>query len=126
MDHEQQFAEAQEKIADLERRKQSIEAEIDAWRMIRDGFRKLYSKPIASVESSTGPLDAIRTILAEHPDGLSPMQIREKLVAHGITVGTGKYLMAHIHTLIKRDKKHIEMVARGGAKFYRLRDGVSD
>jgi hypothetical protein len=53
------------------------------------------------------------------------MQIREELKSRGVTVGSGNYLMANIHTLIKRDKS-IEMVGEGGTKYYRLKDGVSD
>ena len=126
MDPERQYEEAQEKILQLEREKQRIEAEIDAWRMIRDGFRKLYSKPSQTIENCTRPLDAIRTVLTDHPDGLTPMQIRERLQAHGITLGSGKYEMSNLHTLIKGDKQHIEMVPRGGAKYYRLKVEFSE
>jgi len=122
-----QLEEARRMILGLEQERMRIDEHLNAWKQVRDGLEIIAKKKKTDplVPSKIGPLDAIRAILAQNPRGLTTMQIREELKSRGVTVGSGNYLMANIHTLIKRDKS-IEMVGEGGTKYYRLKDGVSD
>ncbi len=121
--HKDQFAEANQKILELERAKQRIEEQIKAWVKIRDGFQALSETINATplVPTKIGPTEAIRVILGKHPDGLTPTQIREELAGYGISCGSDKNFLGNIHTIIKRSKE-IEEVGIGGRKLYKLRD----
>lgn len=124
MGHEEQLAEALDKIRELEREKKRVEDAITAWKMIRDGYLKLDGKPAPTVDASFGPTEAMRVILSQFPDGLTSIQIRNQLKELGVKVGSGKYMMANVLTLLKKDKR-IEVVQVPGGKVYRLKKEAS-
>jgi hypothetical protein len=121
MVHKDQLSEASQKILELERAKQRIEEQIEAWVKIRDGFKALSETIDSLVPTKIGPTEAIRVILGKYPEGLTPTQIREELAGYGISCGSDKNFLGNIHTIIKRSKD-IEQVGVGGRKLYKLRD----
>src|SRR5260370_21220253 len=120
--YRQQIDEAKAKILAVQRDKQRIDAELEAWIGIRERFETLAktetTKPLLS--DKIGPTEAIRIILGKHPAGLSPAQIRDELQDYGIAIGSEKNLMSNIHAIIKRHRD-IEEVPEGGRKIYRLK-----
>jgi hypothetical protein len=125
MDHEEQIAEAHAQILELERERLRIEDKINRWRTVIDTYRQIDGKSASSLDSSLKPLHAIRSILADHPEGLTPRQIREQLLKGGINISHWVSPLANIHSLIKKDRQ-IEMIGIAGMKYYRLRPGVSE
>lgn len=59
-------------------------------------------------------------ILGKHPDGLTPVQIREELAGYGISCGSDKNFLGNIHNIVKRSKD-IEQIGVGGSKLYKLK-----
>jgi hypothetical protein len=120
MAHQEQLAEANKKVLELEREKLRIDEELKAWKMIRDGYLAIHGKTSQPAKDKIGPTEAMRVILSQHPEGLTSMQIRDQLNERGVKVGSGKYYMANVLTLLKRDPR-VERVQVLGGKIYRLR-----
>jgi hypothetical protein len=122
MIHRDQLAEAKQRIPELEREKQRVEEQLQAWIKIRDGFSSLTKteSKLLLVPTRIGPTEAIRVILGKHPDGLTPVQIREELAGYGISCGSDKNFLGNIHNIVKRSKD-IEQVGVGGSKLYKLK-----
>jgi hypothetical protein len=127
MTHKEQAVAAKAKILELEREKQRIDAELEAWRKIRDAHEQLAKNDSMKelVSSKIGPTDAILIILGKYPTGLTPTQIRDQLKEYGIACGTEKNFVGNIHAIIKRHKS-IEGVPEGGRTLYRLKSAASD
>jgi hypothetical protein len=125
MTHKEQAAAAKAKILELEREKQRIDAELEAWKKIRDAHEQLSKATAAKalVPSKIGPTDAILIILGKYPAGLTPTQIRDQLNEYGIACGTEKNFMGNIHAIIKRHKS-VEAISEGGRTLYRLRSAA--
>lgn len=81
-------------------------------------FENREQNPIGA--SRIGPTEAIRVILGKHPDGLTPVQIREELAGYGISCGSDKNFLGNIHNIVKRSKD-IEQIGVGGSKLYKLK-----
>jgi hypothetical protein len=122
MIHQDQLAEAKQRILELERERQRVEEELQAWTKIRDGFSALSrtEKKIPLMPTRIGPTEAIRVILGKHSDGLTPVQIREELAGYGISCGSDKNFLGNIQNIVKRSKE-IEQVGVGGSKLYKLK-----
>lgn len=122
-DHSEALAEARKRILELEREKLRIEADLAAWISIRDGHLALIGKEGKAMppDSPIGPVEAIRVILSNNPEGLSTIKIRDELKNYGVRVGSGNHYMSNIMTLLKKDK-HIEVVQVPGGKIYRLKN----
>lgn len=122
MVHKDQLAEAKQKILELEREKQRIEEQLQAWIKIRDGYSALSKTDSEAplVPIKIGPTEAIKVILGKHPQGLRPVEIREELAGYGISCGSDKNFLGNIHNIIKRSKE-IEKVDVEGGHVFRLR-----
>jgi hypothetical protein len=120
MAHRDQITAARNKILELQREKQRIEAELKAWIQIRDGYESLSKTNGPLVSSKIGPTEAIRVILGNHPEGLTPPEIRDELQEYGISCGSEKNFVGNIHAIIKRSKD-IEVQGVGGRKVYKLK-----
>lgn len=123
MTHRDQVEVAKAKILELEREKQRIESELQAWIKIRDAHQSLAktdtTKQLTPIK--IGKTEAILIILGKHPAGLTPMQIRAELESYGIKVGNKEsQFIGNIHTIIKRHKD-IESIPDGGRTIYRLK-----
>src|ERR1700683_3323717 len=127
MTHKEQAAAAKAKILELERAKQRIEAELEAWKKIRDAHEQLARNDSTKelVPSRIGPTDAILIILGKYPLGLTPTQIRDQLKEYGIACGTEKNFVGNIHAIIKRHKS-IQAVPEGGRILYRFKNAAPD
>lgn len=116
------LAEARQEVLRLEREKQRIDEQLQAWIKIRDGYESLAkaddTEPL--LPTKIGATEAILIVLGKHPEGLTPTQIREELMKHGVGIGSDKNFLGNIHTIIKRHKDITEE-GIGGAKRYRLR-----
>lgn len=120
--HSEALAEARKRILELEREKLRIETELAAWISIREGYLALVGKEgkAMPLDSPIGPVEAIRVILSNHPEGLNTIKIRDELKNYGVPVGSGNHYMSNIITLLKKDKR-IEPVQVPGGKIYRLK-----
>lgn len=74
-------------------------------------------------ESFAGFTDSIREIFRTHVDGLTPIQVRDKLLELGFDLNSQSNAMASIHSVIRRLKNAGEIEERRnreGEKTFRL------
>jgi hypothetical protein len=115
----EKLVEARQKVLELEREKQRIDEQLQAWIKIRDGYESLSkvanTEPLPTKISAT---EAILVILGKHPQGLTPREIRGELQTHGVSIGSDKNFLGNIHTIIKRHPQIETVPGRKGV--YRL------
>src|SRR5713101_2931742 len=88
--HRDQITEASRKILELERERQRIEKELQAWTAIRVAHETLAnnSHPEKLIPNEIGFTEAIRVVLGKHPEGLTPTALRDQLQQYGVACGT--------------------------------------
>jgi hypothetical protein len=120
--HREQISEASRKILELERERQRIEKELQAWTAIRRAHETLASN--SQVEklapNKIGFTEAIRVVLGKHAEGLTPTALRDQLQQYGVACGSEKNFLGNIHAVLKRTKE-IEKVDVEGGHVFRLK-----
>jgi hypothetical protein len=121
--HREHVAEAKRRILELERERQRIEKELQAWTVIRDAYELLAKDGQVErlVADGIGFTESIRVVLGKHPEGLTPTALRDKLQQYGVACGSEKNFLGNIHAVLKRSKE-IERVDVEGGRVFRLRN----
>lgn len=86
---------------------EAINIELANWESILAGYKSLSQKNADTLEPRKGAqkigiTKGIRFILGQHPEGITPTEIRTELTKYGIKSRDEKHFLQNIHSLLKR------------------------
>ena len=69
---------------------------------------------------SKGITEEIKTVLRESPVHLTAVQVRDAILARGVTTRNVRTLLISVHTILKRIEAEINIDVRGKKRFYKI------
>lgn len=133
MDTKKTLEQAKSELRDLLKKRDEIDRRLKGLVQVIDGLGTLGEKPqendelapiiaalSAGLQASSGFTDTVRAIINHSSGPITPVEIRDELVAAGFEGKSLKGILINVYTVISRLKKNDEIVevSKGGKPAY--------
>lgn len=132
MSYQDELQAALNKLRELESVRSAVDKQIRGYTAIVESFQQLIAQECFEERSSpldlepVGFTDAVRMILKHHVVSMSPLEIRDSLVAGGVTGSSEKNLLINVHTVVRRlvEAGEVQEAERKGERVFQWVTGL--